>query len=69
MITETRLDKTKFAIVKKGQEIDDIFYWLERLPIERIIALETIRQEYNQWKYGTEQGFQRVYQVVKRQWS
>ncbi|MCU0389492.1 MAG: hypothetical protein MUE81_00090 [Thermoflexibacter sp.] len=69
MITETRLDKTKFVIVKKGQEIDDIFYWLERLPIERIIALEMIRNEYNTWKYGTERGFQRVYQVVKRQWS
>jgi hypothetical protein len=72
MITETRLDKTKFVIVKKGQEIDDIFYWLERLPIERIIALEMIRNEYNQrygapLEYGTERGFQRVYQVVKRQ--
>lgn len=73
-MNEFRLDKTKIAIVKKGQEIDDIFYWLERLPIERIIALETIRQEYNQrygvpLEYGTERGFQRVYQVVKRQRS
>ena len=62
----SRIDKTQVKIVKKGQEEDDIFFWLERMPIERILALETIRQEYNQWKYGNQQGFQRIYKVAKR---
>ncbi len=33
---------------------------------DRLKALEEIRQEYNTWKYGPEQGFQRVYQIIKR---
>lgn len=53
-------------VVKKGKEPDDIFYWLSRPPIERIIALEEIRQQYNTWKYGAGQEFQRVYTIVKR---
>jgi hypothetical protein len=65
----SKMDKSKVKIVKKGQEEDDIVFWLERLPQERILALETIRQEYNQWKYGSQRGFQRVYTVVKRQRS
>jgi hypothetical protein len=36
------------------------------MPIERILALETIRQEYNQWKYGNQRGFKRVYKIAKR---
>ncbi len=46
----SKMDKSKVKIGKKGQEEDDIVFWLERLPQERILALETIRQEYNQWK-------------------
>ena len=53
-------------IFKKGQEPDDIFYWLSRPPIERIRALEEIRQQYNNWKYGSGLEFQRVYTIVKR---
>ena len=56
-------------IVKKGQEIDDIFYWLNQAPIDRIRALEEIRQQYNDWKYGTGQEFQRVYRIVKQKRS
>ena len=30
------------------------------------LAIEQIRKEYNTWKYGSEQRFQRVYSVIKR---
>jgi len=53
-------------IYKKGEEPDDVLYWLSRPPIERICALEEIRKQYNDWKYGAGQGFQRVYTIVKR---
>jgi hypothetical protein len=53
-------------IYKKGQEPDDVLYWLSRPAIERIRALEEIRKQYNDWKYGTERKFQRVYKIVKR---
>ena len=53
-------------IFKKGEEPDDVVYWLGRPPIERIRALEEIRLQYNNWKYGTGREFQRVYKIVKR---
>lgn len=56
-------------IYKKGEEPDDLFYWLSRPPVERILALEEIRKQYNEWKYGDREGFQRVYTIVKRKRS
>ncbi len=53
-------------IYKKGEEPDDVLYWLSRPAIERIRALEEIRKQYNDWKYGTGREFQRVYKIVKR---
>ena len=64
---EPRLDKTRVAKYKKGEEPNDVLYWLSRPAIERILTLERLRKEYNLWKYGAESGFQRVYRVVKRQ--
>jgi hypothetical protein len=34
--------------------------------VNRLMALEKIRQEYNTWKYGTGLQFQRVYHIVKQ---
>lgn len=61
------IDKSRVMIYKKGQEPSDVPYWLSLPPIDRIIALEEICQEYNNWKYGAQQRFQRVYKVVKRE--
>ncbi len=59
----------QIRVYKKGDEPDDVEYWLSRPPIERIIALEEIRKQYNDWKYGTRREFQRVYKIVKRKRS
>ena len=59
-------DLRQIRIFKKGEEPDDVIYWLSRPPIERIRALEEIRKQYNDWKYGTRREFQRVYKIVKR---
>ena len=64
---EQRLDRTKIARYKKGEEPNDVLYWLSRPAIERILTLERIRMEFNQWKYGAQPGFQRVYRIVKRE--
>ena len=47
---------------KKG----DFEYWQTQSYAARLAALEQIRREYHQWKYGAEPGFQRVYSVIKR---
>ncbi len=66
MSNNAKIDRTFVRVFKKTEQPDDVFYWLERPFIERILALETIRQEYNDWKYGAERGFSRVYQIIKR---
>ncbi|MGA3287256.1 MAG: hypothetical protein ABSD46_07510 [Bacteroidota bacterium] len=51
---------------KKGEEPSDFAYWQSRPPEERLDALEEIRKEYNEWKYGSQQRLQRIYSIVKR---
>ncbi|MFK7936090.1 MAG: hypothetical protein AB8G22_21430 [Saprospiraceae bacterium] len=63
------MDKTKGGVYKLGEEPDDVLFWLNQPAKARIRALEEIREEYNKWKYGKQQRFQRVYRVVKRKWS
>ncbi len=62
-----KINKGSIKIVKRGnEEEEDSLFWLSKTPLERLIALEEIRKSYNDWKYGTEQRFQRVYRIVKR---
>ena len=64
---DTSITNNKIArVVKKGEEPDDVSYWLSRPATERLLAVEQIREEYNIWKYGTQQRFQRVCKVIKR---
>jgi hypothetical protein len=51
---------------KTGQQPNDFSYWQSKSYEERLAALEQIRKEYNSWRYDAEQGFQRVYRIVKR---
>lgn len=60
------MDKSAIKIVKKGEEESDFKYWQSQPPEARLEALEEIRREYNLWKYGREQRFQRVCSVAKR---
>lgn len=53
-------------IVKKGEDDSNIKYWLSLSYNERMAELEKIRQFINRRKYGTGQGLQRVYRVIKR---
>lgn len=52
--------------VKLGEEKSSFKYWQTQSFEKRLEALEEIRSEYNNWKYGSQQRFQRVYRVVKQ---
>jgi hypothetical protein len=54
-------------IVKIGQDDSNLFYWLSLSYAQRLEELEKLRIEVNQRMYGNQQGFQRVYRVVKRE--
>lgn len=61
------MDKTAVRSGKLEDMGNDFAYWQSRTALERLAAVEMIRQEYNTWKYGPRQGFQRVYRTVKRE--
>jgi hypothetical protein len=61
----SELDKTVVKIMKLNEQTSDFAYWQSQPPIKRLEALESIRTEYNNWKYGTEQRFQRVCRITK----
>lgn len=60
----------QIALVYRKMRIDeqgtDFAYWQSRPPMERLEALEQIREEYHHWKYGQEPRLQRVYTIIKR---
>ena len=59
------MDKT---VIRKGKLKDqgnDFLFWQAQSFLQRLAAMEEIRQEFNTWKYGAEQGFQRVYRILK----
>mgnify|MGYP000589686449 CR=1 FL=1 len=53
-------------ITRKGEENEKVKYWKSRSYSERLTELEEIRQEVNKRLYRGQQGFQRVYRVIKK---
>lgn len=51
---------------KMSDKKTDAAYWRTLPYAARLAALEEIRREYHQWRYGVQPGFQRVYTIVKR---
>lgn len=48
------------------QLTSDFLYWQGQPPLQRLEALEQIRQEYHQYKYNGEPRLQRVYTIIRR---
>lgn len=60
------IDKSQMQITALNDHKSDFRFWQTQSYEFRLAALEQIRAEYNTWKYGTEQGFQRVYCVTQQ---
>ena len=63
------LDKIDKSFVRKGkikEQGNDFLFWQSQSYEDRLSVVEQIRSEYNSWKYGIEQGIQRVYRIIKR---
>lgn len=56
----------RIRIVKKGEDNGNLLYWLSLTFQQRMSELEKIRELINKRRYGTQQGFQRVYRITKR---
>lgn len=60
------VDRNVVRKVNINENKNDLEFWQSQ-PFEyRLETLESVREEYNRWKYGPEQGFQRVYSIIKR---
>ena len=60
------LNKSVIKRLKLTEEKNDYAYWVTQ-PVEtRLAALESIRTEYNSWKYHDQQRFQRIYRVIEQ---
>ena len=66
MIELNKVDRTVIRKTKIGESKNDFQFWQQQSFLDRLRTLESIRQEYNRWKDGTEPGFQRVYTIIKR---
>ncbi len=62
---QDRIRKT-VAKLSLHKQKSDFAYHQTQPYAARLAALEEIRREYHQWKYGVQPRFQRVYRVVKR---
>ena len=60
------IDKSVIKKIKIDEEKSDYEYWSRQSSAARLDALETIREEYNNWRYHDQPGFQRVYRVIKQ---
>ncbi len=59
------IEKT-YAKVDQDSRKTDFAYWRTQPYHVRLAALEEIRREFHQWKYGAEPRLQRVYSIVKQ---
>lgn len=52
--------------IKLTEEGNDYSYWIDQSVEARLDALESLREEFNNWKFNDQQRFQRVYRVIKQ---
>jgi len=52
--------------IKLTEAKSDYGYWVNQTVEARLEALESLREEYNNWKFNDQQRFQRVYRVIKQ---
>jgi len=60
------VNKSMIRKIKLTEEKSDHRYWSNQPVAERLDALESMREEYNSWKFHDQQRFQRVYRVIKQ---
>lgn len=58
--------KKKVEIYTVQTQSKDYEYWLTKTPVERLEAVEYLRQQYGKASNENESRFQRVFRVIKR---
>ena len=53
-------------IVHLKDKATDFSYWMTKSDIERLEAIETLRQQYINYKKDVQSGLQRVYRIINQ---
>ena len=61
MVNRSIVKKIKLSEERSGHD-----YWINQSVDARFDALESMREDYNNWKFNDQQRFQRVYRVIKQ---
>ena len=62
----SEINRNAVSKIKIEEQKNDFQYWQTQSYEARLAALESIRTEFNNWKYHDQQRFQRVYRVIKQ---
>jgi len=62
---DNKIAKTFLKIVDLNSKENDFKFWQTQSIEKRLEALEQLRIQFILWKYGSEQGFQRVYRITE----
>ncbi len=60
-----KLVQKTLKIVSLNDKQSDYEFWKTQSIEKRLETLEMLRQQYINWKYGTQQRFQRVYRIIE----
>jgi len=60
-----KVDREAIRIVDLNSKENDFKYWQTQSIEKRLETLEDLRTQFIIWKYGIEQGFQRVYRITE----
>lgn len=67
-VSEYRMDKAAFSVASLAEADDELEYWLTKSPLERLQAVELIRQTLYGYT-GPTPRLQRVLTVAQHQWG
>jgi len=65
-VSEYTMDKSAFSVASLAQADDELEYWLDKSPLERLQAVELIRQTLYGYTGATPR-LQRLLTVAQRQ--
>lgn len=60
------MDKTAFSIKKQNNTQSDLEFWLSKSVLDRLQALESLRQQFFSYTHDSPPRLQRVYRIVKQ---
>ncbi|OFY64379.1 MAG: hypothetical protein A3H98_03910 [Bacteroidetes bacterium RIFCSPLOWO2_02_FULL_36_8] len=63
---KSHINRNKVTIVDMKNQPTDFAFWKTKSAVERLLALESLRQHFFNYTDDTSQRLQRIYSIVKQ---